>query len=132
MTKKLQVFWLILATVFTGGIVWFVPDTVTVTAIAGTFTGVLGTFLGIDIMTMIHKTRLLRTGAYKRMNMHRYVISMCVFAALLVEAFVLSGIYGREMNALYLCFGVGFLIVIGGLINGIEANKIATDSGPTK
>jgi glucan phosphoethanolaminetransferase (alkaline phosphatase superfamily) len=107
--------------------VWFVTDSLTVTAISGAFTGVLGIFLGLDIMTMIHKTKELRAGQYKKVNTHRYIISLCVFAALLAEAFVISAKYQREMNSLYLCFGVGFIIVIGGLISGIEANKVATD-----
>lgn len=126
-TKAMQVFWLILATLFVAGILFFVTDSVTVTTIAGTFTGIVGVFLGLDILTMIHKTRELPCGAYKNMNRHRYILALCIFAALLLEAFIISGLYGREMNALYLCFGVGFIIVIGGLISGVEANKIATD-----
>jgi len=129
-TKKLQVFWLILATLFVAGIVWFVTDSLAVTTISGAFTGIVGVFLGVDILTMIHKTKELKPGDYKEINTHRYVISLCIFAVLLAEAFVISGLYNREMNSLYLCFGVGFLIVVGGLISGIEGNKIATDEGP--
>jgi Na+/phosphate symporter len=129
-TKKIQVFWLVLATFFVAGIVWFVKDSLTVTTIAGAFTGVIGIFLGLDIMTMIHKTKEMKAGDFKHMNMHRYVISLCVFAILLTEAFVISGLFNREMNSLYLCFGVGFVIVIGGLVSGIEGNKIATDEEP--
>jgi hypothetical protein len=123
---------LVLATVFVAGIVFFVTDSLTVTTIAGAFTGVLGIFLGVDIMTMIHKTRELPPGYYKRMNQHRYIIALCIFGALLCEAFVLSLLYGREMNSLYLCFGVGFVVVIGGLIGGIEGNKIVTGAVPEK
>jgi hypothetical protein len=131
-TKKIQVFWLILATLFVIGIIWFVTDSLTVTAISGAFTAVVGIFLGVDIATMIHKTQELKRGFYKDMNFHRYVLSLCVFAVLLVEAFIISAMYGRQMNSLYLCFGVGFVIVIGGLISGIECNKIATDKEPEK
>jgi hypothetical protein len=79
---------------------------------------------------MIRKTKELAPGDYKAINMHRYVIALCVFGLLLAEAFVISALYGREMNALYLCYGVGFVIVIGGLISGIEGNKIVTGAGP--
>ena len=130
--KAIQVFWLILATLFVAGIIWFVGDSLTVTAISGAFTGVLGIFLGVDILAMLHKTRDLKPGDYKHINMHRYVLSLCIFAVLLAEAFVISGLYNREMNSLYLCFGVGFLIVIGGLVSGIEGNKIVTNEGPEK
>jgi len=125
-TKKIQVFWLIFATFFVAGMLWFVTDSLTVTALASSFTGVLGIFLGVDIINMLHKTKELKAGFYKKMNIHRYILSLCVFAVLLAEAFVISGMFNREMNTLYLCFGVGFIIVIGGLISGIECNKIAT------
>ena len=125
-TKKIQVFWLILATFFVAGMLWFVTDSLTVTALASSFTGVLGIFLGVDIINMLHKTKELKAGFYKKMNMHRYILALCVFAILLTEAFIISGMFNREMNTLYLCFGVGFIIVIGGLISGIECNKIAT------
>jgi hypothetical protein len=85
-----------------------------------------GIFLGLDIMTMIHKTKELAPGCYKEMNTRRYIIALCVFASLLAEAFALSGLYGRDMNSLYLCFGAGFVTVTGGLVGGIEGNKIVT------
>jgi peptidoglycan/LPS O-acetylase OafA/YrhL len=129
-TKKTQAAWLVLATLFVGGMVFFVTDSLAVTSIAGAFTGVVGVFLGIDIMTMIHKTRELPPGTYKEMNRHRYVLALCVFASLLAEAFFISGKYGREMDSLYLCFGVGFIVVIGGLVGGIEGNKIVTGTAP--
>jgi hypothetical protein len=75
---------------------------------------------------MIHKTRELPPGLYKNLNTHRYITALCVFGVLLAEAFVISALYGREMNSLYLSFGIGFIVTIGGLISGIEGNKIVT------
>jgi hypothetical protein len=125
-TKKTQIFWLVLATVFVAGIIFFVTDSAVTTAIAGSFTGVIGVFLGVDILTMIHKTRELPAGSYKALNRHRYIAALCIFGLLMAEAFFISGKWGREMNSLYLCFGVGFVVVTGGLISGIEGNKIVT------
>lgn len=125
-TKKSQIVWLLFAALFVAGMVFFVTDSLVVTAIAGTFTGVLGTFLGIDILTMLHKTKALPVGSYKSMNRHRYIIALIIFAVLLIEAFIISSIFERDMNPLYLSFGVGFIIVIGGLVSGVEANKIVT------
>lgn len=129
-TKKSQIAWLLFAALFVAGMVFFVTDSLTVTAIAGTFTGVLGTFLGIDILTMLHKTKELPAGRYKNMNRHRYIIALIIFALLLIEAFIISSIFERDMNSLYLSFGVGFIIVIGGLVSGVEANKIVTGEEP--
>ena len=131
-TKAVQIFWLAIATLFVAVIVWIVKDTLVITAISGTFTAVLGLFLGVDIATMIHKTKELLPGHYKNVNLHRYITSIFIFTLLLAETFVLSTKYEREVSSLYLCFGVGFLVVVGGLISGIEGNKIATDEGPKK
>jgi hypothetical protein len=130
-TKALQLFFLILATIFVAGIIRFVSDSLTATALAGTYTAVLGIFLGIDLAAMIHKTQCLKPDDYQKINMHRYIAALCIFAALIIETFIISSVFKRELNSLYLCFGVGFLIVVGGLIGGIEANKIVTDEGPT-
>ena len=128
--KSIQIFWLAVATLFVAGLIWFVTHAATVAALAGAFTGVISLFLGVDIVTMIHKTRGLKKGDYQAVNTHRYLIALCIFALLLAEAFVLYAKFGRDVNSLYLCFGVGFLVVIGGLIGGVECNKIATDEGP--
>jgi len=130
--KTRQILWLALATLFVALLIWFVRDTTTVTAIAGTFTSVLSIFLGLDIATMLHKTRELLAGDYKEINTSRYVLSLFIFGALLAEAFVIAAKQQRDVNSLYLCFGVGFLVVIGGLVGGVECNKIATDEGPNK
>jgi glucan phosphoethanolaminetransferase (alkaline phosphatase superfamily) len=129
-TKILQLFWLFLATLFIAFFVWFVSDSLAVTAVSGAFTAVLGLFLGSDIFTMIHKTRSMQAGDYKEINFHRYIIALFIFTSLLAEAFVLAERYGRKMDSLFLCFGIGVLVVIGGFISGIESNKAATDEGP--
>ena len=128
--KTTQILWLALATLFVAVMIRLVDNSIAATAIAGTFTAVLGLFLGLDIVTMLHKTRELKPGDYKSINTSRYVLALLIFAFLLAESFVISVKYQRDVNSLYLCFGVGFLVVIGGLVGGVECNKIATDEGP--
>ena len=131
-TKAFQIFCLILATLFVALFILFIPDSLAVTTIAGVFTGVLGIFLGTDIMTMILKTKSMQHGDFKEINMHRYIIALFIFFALFVESFIITKFFGRDMNSLYLCFGVGILVVIGGLISGIEGNKAVTSDRPEK
>ena len=131
-TKFFQIFCLILAAVFVAAFVWLVSDALAVTTVTGVFTCVMGIFLGTDIATMILKTKSMQKGDYKEINMHRYVIALFVFCFLLNEALVLAKKQGRDMNSLYLCHGVGVLVVLGGLISGIEGNKAATGEGPVK
>ena len=59
-------------------------------------------------------------------NKHRYITSLIIFALLLIEAFALSSVYGRNCDSLYASFGVGFLIVVGVLVAAVEGNKIVT------
>ena len=124
--KVEQLVWLFLGFLFTAGMLFFVEDSAVVVSLSVTFTSIVGVFLGIDIAVMIKKTSVLPVGEYKAINKTRYVISLVIFGTLIAEAFFLSGNFGRNCDALYASFGLGFLIVIGGIIAGIEGNKIAT------
>ena len=124
-TKAGQLFGLIIATLFTGFMVFFIKDTGSSSAIAITFTGIVGTFIGLDIAVMIKKTSGMTEG-YKKINVHRYIAGLVIFSALLIEAFFISAMYKRNCDSLYTSFGMGFLVIIGGLIVGVEGNKIVT------
>jgi len=126
-TKKEQLIWLFVATIFTGFMIYFVKDSGTVSALAATFTGIVGIFIGLDIAVMMKKTSAMHGGDFKRMNKQRYIAAFIIFALLLIEAFCISAFFGRNCDSLYTSFGMGFLIVIGGLIAGIEGNKIVTN-----
>ena len=122
-----QIIWLIMGTLFTAGMLFFVKDGATITSIAWAFSGIVGTFIGVDLAVMIKKTAELPSGQYKEINKHRYILSLIIFALLLAEAFIISGLFGRNMDGMYASFGMGFLIVIGGLVAGVEGNKMITD-----
>jgi len=123
-TKTRQLVGLIAATIFTGFMIFFIKDSGSASAIAVTFTGIVGVFIGLDIALMIKKTASMPEG-FKEINSHRYIAGLVIFAILLVETFVISAIYQRNCDSLYTSFGMGFLIIIGGLIAGVEGNKIA-------
>jgi glucan phosphoethanolaminetransferase (alkaline phosphatase superfamily) len=125
-TKIEQLLWLLLAAAFTGFMIYFVKDGGVVTAISAAFTSIVGIFIGVDITAMIKKTSVMPIGEYQKINKHRYIAALIIFAALIVEAFVISGVYGRDCDGLYASFGMGFLVVTGGLVAGVEGNKIFT------
>jgi thiosulfate reductase cytochrome b subunit len=125
-TKAEQLLWLFLGYLFTAGMLFFVADSTVSVSLSITFTGIVGAFLGVDIAAMIKKTTMLPPGSYKAINKHRYITSLAIFALLILEAFFLSSTYGRNCDALYASFGVGFLIVVGGLVAAVEGNKIVT------
>jgi len=130
-TKAGQLVGLIFAAIFTGAMIFFIKDTSSASAIAVTFTGIVGVFIGLDIALMIKKTSSMPTG-YKEINTQRYVAGLVIFSVLLIEAFIISAMYSRNCDTLYTSFGMGFLIIIGGLISGVEGNKIATQSDEPK
>ena len=127
--KTEQVLWLVLATVFTGGMLFFVTDSTSATAIAWSFTAIVGTFIGVDLAVMLKKTSEMSMGKYKAMNKHRYIISLVIFALLLALSFYLAA-KGRNCDGLYASFGMGFLVVTGGLVAGVEGNKMVTNHSP--
>lgn len=88
-TKKMQIAWLVMGALFVAFMMCFVTDTLVITAISTAFTGVIGAFLGVDLVAMIHKTKELPEGRYKRMNRHRYIIALIIFASLLLESFAI-------------------------------------------
>lgn len=124
--KKEQMAWLFLATIFTGSMIFFVKDSATVTGIAWSFTVIVGTFIGVDLAAMIKKTSEMPGGQYKKMNKHRYITALIILALLLGEAFFINKKFNRSIESLVSSFGMGFLFIIGGLIAGVEGNKIVT------
>jgi hypothetical protein len=125
-TKTEQLVWLFIGVLFAAGMIFFVNDSTVMISLSVTLTSIIGVFLGIDIAVMIKKTSALPEGKYKAINKSRYIISLIIFALLIIEAFILSSIFSRNCDALYASFGVGFLIVVGGLVAAVEGNKIVT------
>ena len=124
-TKTGQLIALIIATIFTGGMIFLIKDTGSASAIAMLFTAIVGAFIGLDIVLMIKKTSGMHEG-YKQINKQRYIAGLIIFCLLLAETHFISEKLQRNCDSLYTSFGMGFLIIIGGFIIGIEGNKIAT------
>jgi xanthosine utilization system XapX-like protein len=124
-TKAGQLIGLIIAAIFTGGMIYFIKDSGSAASIAMTFTGIVGVFIGLDIAVMIKRTSGMPMG-FREINKQRYIAGLVIFSFLLAEAFFISGVLGRNCDSLYTSFGMGFLIIIGGLIAGVEGNKIVT------
>lgn len=124
--KTEQMLWLLLGFLFTAGMLFFVKDSTVIVSLSIAFTSIVSVFLGVDIAVMIKKTSALPPTEFKPINKPRYIIGLVIFALLLVEAFILSSTFSRNCDALYASFGVGFLIVIGGLVAAVEGNKLVT------
>jgi len=126
-TKKEQLLWLVISTLFIAGMIFFIQDSGATAALAATFTAIVGIFIGLDIAVMIKRTSTMSNGDFKSINKSRYIAAFIIFSGLLMESFIISAVQDRNCDSLYTSFGMGFLIVIGGLISGIEGNKIVTN-----
>jgi hypothetical protein len=129
--KTEQMIYLIIATLFTAGLLFVIKDSGTTTGIAWAFTTIVGAFIGLDLAVMIKKTSEMTAGHFKEINKYRYITSLVIFALLLGESFYLASI-GRNCDGLYASFGMGFLLIIGGLVAGVEGNKIVTNHEPAE
>jgi hypothetical protein len=125
-TKTEQLFWLFIGYIFTAVMLFFVKDSTVIVSLSIAYTTVVGVFMGVDIAVMIKKTSVLPPGEFKPINKARYLTSLVIFALLLIEGFILSGLFSRNCDAIYASFGVGILVVIGGLVAAVEGNKIVT------
>jgi len=98
-TKKEQLLWLIVSTLFIAGMIYFVKDTGTTSALAATFTTIVGIFIGLDIAVMIKKTSAMSNGDFKSINKSRYITAFAIFSFLLLESFFISATQNRNWES---------------------------------
>jgi hypothetical protein len=94
---------------------FFMQDSTVATSIAVTFTSVVGVFIGVDLTVMLNKTAHLPQGSTSPSTNTGNIFAMTIFALLLIESFFIAST-GRTCDGLYASFGIGFLVVIGGLV----------------
>lgn len=103
----------------------FIPQTSGPVSI--TFITVLGIYLGLDIAGMITKTSQLPKGEYKKISVHKYIISTICLMILVVLSLVMKD--KADMNTALTSFCSATMIICGCLLGGLEGNKIATSYG---
>ena len=129
-TRTEQMIYVFVAALIMAMFMYFVKSETVLGAISVAFVGAIGLFLGVDLRKMLKDTSSLPKGQFKRINKYRYIITLVLFAALLTEAFIIQKATEISMVGIYGSIGVGFMLVLGLLISGIEANKIKTQEEP--
>jgi len=124
--KVEQMIYLGLAFLLAGAFIWFLTGIGIVTAIAGVFVFVVGSFLGVDLVRMIRKTEEMPKGKFDKTDKWKYLVSMVFLILLTAEALFISRYFSRDMTGVFASVGVGAMVVVGLLISGIEANKVVT------
>ncbi len=124
--KYEQMIYVFIAAVIMAGAIFFVSSAIALTAVSASFVMIIGAFLSIDLAKMVKDTSGLPAGDFKPMKKCQYILSVILMTALCIEAFIISNKTGRSLDSIYGSLGVGLMIIIGMLVGGIEANKIAT------
>jgi len=126
MTKIFKVFIFVIATAVMACCLYAVPAASSPVSIL--YTGVLSLYLGLDMANMITKTHSLPKGEFKNLSRHKYITAGICLAVLLI-----IGITKRSdpmIEGALTAFISDIMIILACLIGGLEANNIATETGP--
>lgn len=94
--------------------------------VAPFFVGILAVYLGVDIWSMILKTKTMPRGEYANVKMNRYVIVLVCYAVLICLGYYVKKVFGVNMDSMFSAFVAALFIILGLLMGSLEANKVAT------
>ena len=114
--------WLI-PTAFMGLTMFFVPEIADTTSIF--YVGLIGVFLGVDMVAMIKKTKEMSNGEFDTVKIWRYVLVVLALASLLTVAFIQYK-SSKIMVVTIGSFAAAVYLIAGILLAGLDGNKIAT------
>lgn len=101
----------------------FVPECSGIVSAA--YISVLGIYLGLDLAAMISSTSELPKGEYKKLSIHKYILSSVALVIQVAMCFISDA----EMQEAKTALISASMIILGCLIGGLEGNKIATKKG---
>jgi len=123
---------LALATIITGLSILYLDSGRIIGAMAGAYLLAASAYSALDIGAMVRTTATLPTGQYKRVNAWKYWVTMFFTGALLALAFFRQRTTGINLELAIGFLGPGIIGIIGIMIGGVKANKIATWTSPTQ
>jgi len=103
----------------------------TISALVIGFVAIAGGFLGLDLAHLIGTTSFLPAGQYKEVDAWKYIITACMLFALfgvILYVQLMKPVF--ELGTPLMTTGFGGLILLGALILGVQANKLATGIAP--
>lgn len=109
--------------------IWFLRENTTCIVILSTvFVGGVGAFLGLDLIKMIKETKVLPGDDYKPMKKWKYYLSAVLFLLEIANCVWITYYYQIDVQIATGLFVAGIGIVLGIMMNGLQANAIATDT----
>jgi len=99
---------------------------------AGAYLLAASAYSALDIGAMVRTTARLPVGQYKRANTWKYWVTMFFTGALLALAVVRERTSDMSLELAIGFLGPGIIGIIGIMIGGVKANKIATLTSPSQ
>lgn len=122
MIKFVKAGLVILSTIFLAFLVIFAPDIANVCSMF--YVGLIGVFLGVDMIAMVKKTKQLE-GEFKKIKIWRIIVSTsCVIILFVLTFFVNEN--NQEMTITLTSLASCVYIMFSILLAGLDANRIAT------
>lgn len=127
--KVLKVVFLLLAAILMGAVIMLLDQSSVIDSMASSFFIVVNAFLGVDLASMIKESKSLPKTEYKAMHLYRYILSLVLMLGLFVLVIYRKESAGIESVIAMSAFSGGAMLIIGMIITGLEANKIASKAG---
>lgn len=119
--NKVKAFLFVLATAVMVACLVYARESANTVSLA--YLSVTGIYLGLDIAEMITSTARMKKGDFKKIAIHKYVISASCFAVCIITCMI---VYTPELSSTMTTYISALLFIIGCVIGGLEGNKIAT------
>lgn len=97
-------------------------------AISPIYILVMGSFLAIDLATMLKKTHALPEGNFKELKKGRYIFTALITLGLFIFGAILKKKYEINILGTLTSLGITFMSIIAMFIGGLEGNKLLTYS----
>lgn len=123
MAKAIKAVAFVIPSVFMFLILLFVPEIADPVSVF--YVALVGTFVGMDLLAMIQRTKELPVGEFDTLKVWRYALSFLCICALLVVAFYQYKL-GADVKLTLTSLAASVLILAGMVIAGLDGNRMAT------
>ena len=123
MAKAIKLIAFVIPSLFMALILLFVPEVADIVSIF--YVGLVGTFIGADLVAMIQRTKSLPDGEFDKLNAWRYITASVFLVGLLAIAFYKYHT-GVEIKTTVVSLSSSVLLVSSMIIAGLDGNRIVT------
>ena len=123
MVKAIKAIAFVIPSIFMFVILLLVPEIADPVSVF--YVALVGTFIGMDLLSMVQRTKELPAGEFDKLKIWRYALSFVCICALLVVSFYRYKT-GADVKLTLTSLSASILIIAGMVIAGLDGNRIAT------